>query len=466
MKLKFTSIILTSLLIGTIILPSQSFADAQKPITVFIEGDQLNFEVPPIIENGTTLVPIRAIFEKLGVKITWDADTQKIIGTKDDLYFQMYIGKTVASINGILTTLEVPPTIINGKTLVPLRFVSEASGNEISWDGTNRRIDVKKSGITNSKLITRAEISRFLVRSLDLYDENALVDFKDVTVDNEFYKDIASGVKYDVISGFGDDLFRPYYVVSRAEYAFIVVDALNIPISNERNIIIKDIDVLDPFEQKYIYAVINAGLMDLYEDGTFRAKTALDLDISKPNIELKEIKAKYNPVETSPTPTPIPTPIPTDEPLPTPTVSNKIDLINQEYLRHSQAIQNLQNNHENFIIFVEDKITSIQRSSIVGYYSEPEYNQKYDSLNTQRQAKQNRLDALSLDTSPEGATQRRKLAKEVADFELQIKNLQDGRSAQIQIQVLEDAEKKENIDYKLKVQEENSLYQSNLANIN
>jgi hypothetical protein len=463
MKRKLTSIIATTLIAGTILIPTQSFADDQQPISVYVGGQQLSFEVSPVLQDGTTLVPIRAIFEKLGLKVSWDSNTSTISGTKDGLNVQMQIGNTNASVNGKVIMLEVPPSIIDGNTLVPLRFVGEASGNDIAWDGTNRRIDVKSRGLVNAKVVSRAEVSRFLVRSLGLYDEQAQVNLMDVSVDNAYYRDIASSVRNGIVSPYDDGSFRPNGTIMRVEYAAILAKALNIPTSSSNlitNITIKDSNKIPLWAVDIVQAVINAGLMDLNEDGTFDGISPLKMAISEPNLKLKEMKAKYT------TPTPSSSTIPAQTPIQQqPTISNKIDLVNQEYNRHTLALQILETNHNKAINYIEDKITSLQRSSIVGFYSDSEYNQKLTSLQSQQQAKQNLLNALTVDNSPEAATKRRQLSKDIADFDQQIKNLQEGRSAQLQIQALEDSEKLEDRDYQAKVQTENALYQSNLTNI-
>ncbi|TXK75437.1 stalk domain-containing protein [Paenibacillus sp. N3.4] len=144
---------LASFVCMAIAVPSIALADTQKPISVFVDGQQLAFEVAPIIQDGTTLVPIRAVFEKLGLKVTWDSNTNTITGIKDGLNIQMKIGDTNAVLNGKATTLEVPPNIIDGNTLVPLRFVGEASGNEIAWDG-----DLRKVSITSKKQVPQGEL--------------------------------------------------------------------------------------------------------------------------------------------------------------------------------------------------------------------------------------------------------------------------------------------------------------------
>lgn len=111
-------------------------------IKVFADGNQLQFDVAPVIENGRTLVPVRAIFESLGATVSWDSKTNTVIAFKDKLKISLPIGKTTATVGNAINTLEVPAKIINNRTLVPLRFISEALGSTVSWNGTLKLITI------------------------------------------------------------------------------------------------------------------------------------------------------------------------------------------------------------------------------------------------------------------------------------------------------------------------------------
>ena len=110
--------------------------------TVFYNGEKIKFDQIPVIENGRTLVPLRAIFEKLGADVEWDEDTQTVIATKNDTKISLTIDNTVASKNGENVTLDVPAKIVNGRTLVPVRFVADCFGVDVGWDGTMQRVSL------------------------------------------------------------------------------------------------------------------------------------------------------------------------------------------------------------------------------------------------------------------------------------------------------------------------------------
>ncbi len=111
---------------------------------VILDGRTLVFDVPPTIDNGRTLVPLRVIFEALGSQIYWDASTQTVMAHKEsaNIVISLTIGNQYAYINNNLVKLDVPAKIINSRTMVPLRFVSEAMGAEVEWEGTTQTITI------------------------------------------------------------------------------------------------------------------------------------------------------------------------------------------------------------------------------------------------------------------------------------------------------------------------------------
>lgn len=101
--------------------------------SVDIDGNVLQSEVPPTVENGTTLVPMRVIFETLGAKVDYDNTTKQITATKDDIIIRLTLNSPTAYVNGQAKTLAVPAKAVNGRTLVPLRFISEALGEDVKY---------------------------------------------------------------------------------------------------------------------------------------------------------------------------------------------------------------------------------------------------------------------------------------------------------------------------------------------
>ncbi|WP_282939272.1 copper amine oxidase N-terminal domain-containing protein [Paenibacillus sp. RC67] len=119
-------------------------ANAQEapPVQVYLQQDKMNWEQQPYIENGSTMVPMRALFEKLGFTVTWEQSTQTASAKKGDLTLTLTINKGTASVNRNQYNLEVSPKIKDGSTFIPLRFVSEAAGADVTWNEATRTVNI------------------------------------------------------------------------------------------------------------------------------------------------------------------------------------------------------------------------------------------------------------------------------------------------------------------------------------
>ncbi len=122
------------ILCSTLIMCLAFTAPTLAAPSVTLNGQQLSFDVPPTIDNGRTLVPLRAIFEAMGATVTWDQDTRTATAIKGDTTVVLQIGSTSPTINGQVKHLDVPAKIVNGRTLAPLRFVGEAFGGIVGWN--------------------------------------------------------------------------------------------------------------------------------------------------------------------------------------------------------------------------------------------------------------------------------------------------------------------------------------------
>lgn len=97
-------------------------------------------DATPIIKDGHTLLPIRAVIEAIGGQVSWDADTQKITLQKEGHLVILQLNKAAAIVDGRITLLEAVPILENDRTLSPLRFAMEALGCTVDWDGETSRI--------------------------------------------------------------------------------------------------------------------------------------------------------------------------------------------------------------------------------------------------------------------------------------------------------------------------------------
>ncbi|MCC8169466.1 MAG: copper amine oxidase N-terminal domain-containing protein [Oscillospiraceae bacterium] len=110
---------------------------------VVYNNEILAFEEPPVIENGTTLIPIRFLFGQMGAEVDWEQDTRTATISKDGTVITFTIDNTTAMVNGEPAEMTLPAQLINDKTMVPVRFLSEELGYTVTWDGDNRIITIE-----------------------------------------------------------------------------------------------------------------------------------------------------------------------------------------------------------------------------------------------------------------------------------------------------------------------------------
>lgn len=113
---------------------------AESEITVLLDGEKLVFDVAPKLINNRTMVPMRKIFESMGAEVEWEAATQTITATKDDIVVVMQIGNNLINVNGKDIAFDVAPQLVDGRTLVPARAVAESLKAKVDWDGDTRTV--------------------------------------------------------------------------------------------------------------------------------------------------------------------------------------------------------------------------------------------------------------------------------------------------------------------------------------
>ncbi len=109
---------------------------------VLLDGEPLSFDVPPAIEQGRVLVPMRAIFEALGADLEWDGVTRTVTAARGQTTVVLAIGSRTAFKDGAPVVLDIPAKIVGGRTLVPLRFVSEALGASVDWGAAAQTVTI------------------------------------------------------------------------------------------------------------------------------------------------------------------------------------------------------------------------------------------------------------------------------------------------------------------------------------
>lgn len=123
---------------------NSTIAAAASP-RVLLDGKEMSFEVPPIILNNRTLVPVRAIFEALGATVQWNEAAQTVTAVKGGKMVVLPLNSTSPTINGVVCPIDTPAQVINNRTLAPLGFVGEAFDATVSWDAATRTVYLSSS---------------------------------------------------------------------------------------------------------------------------------------------------------------------------------------------------------------------------------------------------------------------------------------------------------------------------------
>ena len=159
MKKRIIILILMLSLILTPAFVSQAVAFTDYPVThqgfdrlgisVQVNGAEVVFaDQRPTIVNDRTLVPVRGVFEHVGFEVDWDPVSRQAILKSDDYEVILTIGSAEFTTNGVVHTLDVPAQIINERTMLPIRAVLESVGYYVSWDDRNRAVLVSSAPIT------------------------------------------------------------------------------------------------------------------------------------------------------------------------------------------------------------------------------------------------------------------------------------------------------------------------------
>ena len=127
---------------------------ANDEISVYLDCVKIEFDVKPQSINGRTMVPIRAIFEKMGAVVNWDAKTNTAVCVKNDSTVKMTVGSMDMLVNEKLEPMDVAPVVINGRTLAPTRYVAEAFGATVNWDQENNAVLIFSKGVSPQKIVT------------------------------------------------------------------------------------------------------------------------------------------------------------------------------------------------------------------------------------------------------------------------------------------------------------------------
>lgn len=181
----------------------------QDNISVIVNNEKINFDQSPIIIDNRTLVPLRSIFEALGATVYWDNDTQTVTAIKDDATIKLTIGVYEFYKNGAAVSIDVPGMIVNNRTLVPVRAISEAFDCDVEWNGETRTVIIESNEDVNYNNLSNDEkLMDFLQNDFEnVYITMQADNYADIEEDDTYITCGHSLVAYDLIDldGNGDN---------------------------------------------------------------------------------------------------------------------------------------------------------------------------------------------------------------------------------------------------------------------
>ena len=122
MKKIFSALLLIVMLFGI---------SVQAETAITVNSEALITDTAPTVENGQFMIPMRAVFEKLGFTISWDGETSTAFAFHEEKIIMVQIANDTAFINGESVALDIPAKIVNSRTLIPASFIESTLGVKI-----------------------------------------------------------------------------------------------------------------------------------------------------------------------------------------------------------------------------------------------------------------------------------------------------------------------------------------------
>lgn len=136
-------------------------ANASTQLKIMVNNKIISSDVEPFIKNGTTYVPIRFISEALNIsQIVWNEEAKTVLIIKDSTKISLIINRNYAYVNDIYTSLDANAILVNGRTFVPLRFISNCFDADVDWNQNTYTVSIntKTSNITSNNSYTQDEV--------------------------------------------------------------------------------------------------------------------------------------------------------------------------------------------------------------------------------------------------------------------------------------------------------------------
>jgi hypothetical protein len=140
---------LRTFMLGATLLAA-AIASAQIKVTV--NEDPVGFDgMQPVSINGRVFVPLRGVFERMGAFVEWNPGTQSVTATRQNSTVKLQVGSNNAWVDGSTVMMDAPARLMSGRTMVPLRFLSEALGASVNWYAATQTVAINTGAIIQSE---------------------------------------------------------------------------------------------------------------------------------------------------------------------------------------------------------------------------------------------------------------------------------------------------------------------------
>lgn len=169
--------VVSGLLAAILLLAPTVFAEPNEPVSIYVDGIKLASDTEPIVYENRTLLPLRAVFESLGAAVEWQEESRTVLSEREDVKICVTVGEDFLLKNDEKVPLDVPALIRDNRTLIPLRAVAESFGCKVFWDGDRRVVRVVTEVPTETVLSEADEKIAFKLGEFSVSDaERALYE--------------------------------------------------------------------------------------------------------------------------------------------------------------------------------------------------------------------------------------------------------------------------------------------------
>ena len=162
--------------------PAAPAAPAGDVIQVSLNGAILDFDVPPQLIDNRTMVPMRRIFEALGANVEWDPEARTITATKEASVMLLRIDDTLILVDGVEITLDVPPQLVDNRTLVPVRAVAEGLKADVAWEESIRTVFIVTQDAAAEIIPPAPVVEASLTQVFSLLDDRLHITMPEGTI--------------------------------------------------------------------------------------------------------------------------------------------------------------------------------------------------------------------------------------------------------------------------------------------